>query len=189
MPSVMDPGLSWSYHSQSQSQMMPPADPTITTTKAPAITSKISDFFKPKVTNTAQLGNSTPTQSAVASNPPESCVPPAPAKRVERVPSVTRLTSFTINPPPPPPKPKQWVLEAVEIATRQGTGLSYETPGLIADRPWPQAVDPDEEFFFNPHEFEVQSVSRITAPAGRVVYQITWRDGHTAEVLPLPHSG
>ncbi|KAF8418778.1 hypothetical protein BGX38DRAFT_1217086 [Terfezia claveryi] len=70
----------------------------------------------------------------------------------ERVPSITRLTSFTINPPPPPKPKKRWMLQAVEIVTRQ--------------------VDPEEEFFFNPQEFTVQSV----------VYQITWRDGHTAEV-------
>lgn len=78
------------------------------------------------------------------------------------MPSITRLTSFTINPPPPPKPQKRWLFQAVEIVTRQ--------------------VDPEEEFFFNPQEFAVQSVARITAPAGRVVYQITWRDGHTAEV-------
>ena len=99
--------------------MMPPADTTTTTTKAASI-AKISDFFKPKAGKAAPLNNSTPTQPAPISDPLEPCVPLALAERVVRVPSVTRLTNFTINPPPAPPRPKRWVLAAVEIVTRQG---------------------------------------------------------------------
>lgn len=162
---------------------MSPVDATTTTKPtihAPSLASKISDFFKPRSETQKSLGNEIKKNTDSNPNPPQQCNPPP----VVRVPSDTSLQIFSIDPPPPPPEPKNWELKAIEIESRKGTSNP-----LLSCKPVTNGddcmciVNPEEEFLINPLEFEIQSVSRVTSPTGRVEYLITWKDGHTAEVV------
>ncbi|KAI5804229.1 hypothetical protein DFH27DRAFT_398088 [Peziza echinospora] len=76
-------------------------------------------------------------------------------------PSSAPSSTFSINVPPPPVPVPRLLLHSIVVPSVN--------------------VDPHEEFLINPAEFRVQSVSRITAPAGRVVYEVVFQDGHSAE--------